>query len=297
MINIAPNRAEQLQLPGPLKLGLRAHDFGCGSADQLAERIATAGFGCVQLALNKAIAGLRLEAGDLTSGLAREIGHAFRRQGVEIAVLGCYINPIHPEMRTRARLLELFIDHLRLAREFGCGLVALESGSVNADYSPHPANQGALAFHELLASLEWLLAAAEAADVSVGLEAVVGHTVASATAMQRVLKTLGSRHLKVVLDPVNLLSAALAPHHQRILAEAIDLLGADIAVVHAKDFILTDGVLQTRPAGQGQLGYGPILEYIRHQAPSLPVLLEEASETTAPGCARYLKQRFEETIL
>ncbi len=297
MTNIAPSMAEMLPFPGKLNLGVRAHDFGPGPADHLAERIAAAGFGCVQLALNKAIAGLQLEAGDLTPSLAREIGDAFRRHGVKIAVLGCYINPIHPEMRTRARLLEFFVDHLRIARDFGCGLVALESGSVNADYSPNPANQGSLAFHELLVSLEWVLAAAEAADVTVGLEAVVGHTVSSATTMKRVLKTLGSRHLKVVLDPVNLLSTSLAPQHQRMLAEAVDLLGADISVVHAKDFILTDGVLQTRPAGHGQLGYGPILEFIRHQAPGLPVLLEEATEATAPGCARFLNQRFEEIIL
>ena len=280
-----------------LTLGVRAHDFGRASAGQLAERIAAAGFGCVQLALNKAIAGLELQAGDLTPSLAREIGQAFRQHGVKIAVLGCYINPIHPDMPTRARLLEFFTDHLRVAREFGCGLVALESGSINADYSAHPANQGPEAFRDLLASLDWLLAAAEAAGVTVGLEAVVGHTVSSAKTMQRVLQMLGSRHLKVVLDPVNLLAAATVPQQRQILAEALDLLAPNLEVVHAKDFAVTDGVLQTRPAGRGQLEYDPILEFIAQRAPGIPVLLEEAGETTAPGCARFLNHRFEEITL
>ncbi len=289
-----PSSLEPPKARRKLNLGVRAHDFGRASAEQLAQRISAAGFGSVQLALNKAIAGLELQAGDLTPELARETGEAFRRHGVNVAVLGCYINPIHPERRTRARLLEFFRDHLRVAREFGCGLVALESGSVNADYSAHPANQGSEAFRELLASLDWVLAAAEEAGVNVGLEAVVGHTVASAPAMQRVLKTLGSRHLKVVLDPVNLLSVATVPHQGRIVAEALELLAPHIAAVHAKDFVIKDGVLQTRPAGRGQLAYGPLLEFIAQQAPGLPVLLEEADAATAPACAHYLIKHFEE---
>src|SRR5512137_1157005 len=136
-----------------LKLGVRAHDFGCAQADELAARIAARGFFYVQLALNKAIAGLNLQAGDLTTGLAREIGSAFARHGVAIEVLGCYINPIHPDWATRKQQLQYFKDHLRFAGEFGCGIVALESGSVNEDYSPHPANHGEQAFQEMLVSI------------------------------------------------------------------------------------------------------------------------------------------------
>ena len=43
--------------------GVRAHDFGCDTPERLAARIAAQGFSCAQLALNKAIAGLNLQAG------------------------------------------------------------------------------------------------------------------------------------------------------------------------------------------------------------------------------------------
>lgn len=143
------------------RIGVRAHDFGRLSADELASRIAARGLTCVQLALNKAIVGLDLKAGDMNPGLAFHVGQAFRRHGVQIAVLGCYINPIHPDPAKRKELLAFFKDHLRYARDFGCGLVGLETGSVNADYSPHPDNQSEAAFQQMLAGIAELVQEAE----------------------------------------------------------------------------------------------------------------------------------------
>ena len=281
----------------PLNLGVRAHDFGRQPVQSLATSIASSGFGCVQLALNKAIAGLNLTPGDLTPELARDLGQAFRWQGVKIAVLGCYINPLHPDTKTRARLLQFFGDHLRVARDFGCPLVALESGSLNADYSPHPANHDEPAFQTLLTSLEPLVVLAEELDVCVGLEAVTTHTVSSANKMRRVLDTLRSRHLKVVLDPVNLLNAGNVSQQQRIVTEAFDLLGPDVAVLHAKDFIPDREGLRTVPAGSGQLDYAPVLRWVRSVRPGIPILLEEADASVAPARAQYLNQKFKESNL
>ncbi len=274
-----------------LRIGVRAHDFGRASAEELTARIAASGFSCVQLALNKAIAGLDLRAGDLTADLARSIGGAFARQGVGIEVLGCYINPIHPDLQTRRALLEYFKDHLRFAREFGCRLVALESGSVNPDYLPHPDNHSDAAFGEMLKSLAELVAEAEKCGVSVGLEAVTAHTVSSARKMRRVLDALGSKHLKVVFDPVNLLSVENASDQARIIPEALEFLGDDIAVFHAKDFILENGAIKSVPAGCGKLDYAPVLQFIRSQKPDLAVLLEETAPMVATRSAEFLQSQ------
>lgn len=280
-----------------LRLGVRAHDFGRMPADALAARIAAGGFSCVQLALNKAIAGLDLRAGDLNGELARDIGGAFELHGVGIEVLGCYINPIHPDLQTRAVLLDIFKDHLRCARDFGCGIVALESGSVNADYSPHPANHGEKAFQTMLASISALVAVAENFDVSVGLEAVTSHTVSTPQKMRRVLDEIGSHKLQVVLDPVNLLSAENFRQQLRVIAEALDLFGDRVAVVHAKDFIFENGALKTVPAGRGQLDYAPVLKFIRSRKSGFSVLLEEAGANAAGGCAEFLRRKSSEMNL
>lgn len=273
-----------------LRLGVRAHDFGRAPAEELAGRIAASGFSCVQLALNKAIAGLDLRAGDLTADLARSVGSAFAQHGVGIEVLGCYINPIYPDLATRRTLLEYFKDHLRFARDFGCGLVALESGSVNPDYLPHPENHGHEAFEAMLQSLSELVAEAEKCGVTVGLEAVTAHTVSSAQKMRRVLDIFCSKHLKVVFDPVNLLSAENADDQARVIPEALQLLGDDIAVFHAKDFILENGAIKTVPAGCGQLDYAPVLEFIRSRKPDSAILLEESEPQNAVQSAEFLSR-------
>ena len=280
-----------------LGLGVRAHDFGCDTAERLAARIAAQGFSGVQLALNKAISGLNLQAGDLTAELAREIGVAFARHGVGIEVLGCYINPIHPDLVTRKKLLAYFKDHLRFARDFGCGIVALESGSVNTDYSPHPANHGEAAFQEMLASISELVAEAERFGVCVGFEAVHCHTVSTAQKMRRVLDNIGSKYLRVVFDAANLLSPESFREQARIVSDSLDLLGDHIAVVHAKDFIFESGALKTVPAGRGELNFAPVLEFVRSQKSGVSVLLEEAGEQAAPAAAVFLRKQFEEILV
>ena len=290
---VEPTMQTKQFAPCALRLGVRAHDFGRMPAEELAARIAAQGFSCVQLALNKAVAGLNLRAGDLNSDLARQVGGAFARHGVGIEVLGCYINPIHPDLKTRATLLEFFKDHLRFARDFGCGIVALESGSVNADYSPHPANHGEEAFQIMLASISELVAVAEKFGVIVGLEAVTSHTVSTPQKMRRVLDEMASDQLQVVLDPVNLLSVENFRAQSRVVAEALDLLGDDIAVVHAKDFICENGAMQTVPVGCGRLDFAPILEFVRSPKPDASILLEETGENIAGQCRKLLLTKCE----
>ena len=255
------------------------------------------GFGAVQLAVSKAILGCENMARDgLDATVVGEIGKAFALQGIEIVVLGCYINPIHPEAAERRSMLRLFQEHLRYARDFGCGLVALESGSMNADYSPHPANHEPAAFEAMLESLGELVATAERYDVCVGLEAVTSHTVSTPRKMREVLDHLGARHLRVVFDPVNLLSADNHLRQQQIVSEALTLLGGDIAVVHAKDFIAEPGGLRTVPAGRGELDYAPVMRFLRERAPHVPILLEEAGPELAGECAGFLQRKFEECL-
>jgi len=285
-----PSRRENVAL----RLGVRAHDFGRMTANDLAARIAAQGFSCVQLALNKAIAGLDLRAGDLNLEIARTICGGFARHGVAIEVLGCYINPIHPDLAVRKTLLQCFKDHLRFAPDFGCGMVALESGSVNADYSPHPANHSDAAFAEMLASLAELVSEAEKFGVTVGFEAVTSHTVSNAQKLRRVLDTIRSNHLKVIFDAANLLSVENFQRQARIIPEALDLLGDNIAVVHAKDFVYENGARRAVPAGRGQLDFAPVLKFIRSQSSGVSVLLEEADETAAPQCVEFLQRQFQE---
>jgi sugar phosphate isomerase/epimerase len=243
---------------------------------------------CAQLAPGKAIAGLDLRPGLLNPGLAFDIGQAFRRQSVQIAVLGCYVNPIFPDPATRRSLLTLFKEHLRYARDFGNGLVALETGSVHPDYLPHSDNHGEDAFQQSLASIAELVAEAEKFGVVVGIEAVASHVVSTPRKMRRMLDTVGSNNLQVVFDPVNLLTAENCREQERVIGESFELFGERIAAIHEKDFVVERGALRPVRTGLGILRHDLIMQFVVEQKPGVSVLLEDATEQTAQDCRRHL---------
>ena len=65
-----------------MKIGIRAHDFGCLPPVRLAEKMAAQGVEAAQLAIPKAIAGVESYA-QVTDGLLREIGAAFREHHID----------------------------------------------------------------------------------------------------------------------------------------------------------------------------------------------------------------------
>jgi L-ribulose-5-phosphate 3-epimerase len=274
----------------PLRIGVRAHDFGCLPAEELAAKIASHGMVCAQLALGKAIAGLDLRPGILNPGLAFDIGQKFQHQGVQIAVLGCYVNPLYPDPPTRRSLLGLFKEHLRCARDFGNGLVALETGSMDSEYRPHPDNHSENAFQQSLASIAELVAEAEKFGVVVGIEAVSTHAVSTPQKMRRMLDSVASHNLQVVFDPVNLLTADNHEQQERIFQDSFNLFGDRIAIIHAKDYVIETGAVKTAQIGKGWLRHDLVMKFALEQKPGISILLEETREDTAADSGRFLRR-------
>ena len=274
------------------RLGIRAHDLGRFPPDELARRVAAEGLDCVQLALGKAIDGVEMAPGVIHAGMVSSIGAAFARNRVRIEVLGCYINPIHPDPETRKSLLGLFKEHLQHARGFGCNIVALESGSLNGDYSPHPGNGGEAAFQELLVSMKELVAEAARCGVVVGIEAVTSHVISTPEKMRRLLDAIPSPHLQVVYDAVNLLSLANCLEQRDIMRRSFDQFGDRIAVAHLKDFRIAEGQLTVCPAGTGLLDFDYLLSGLARGKQVAALLFEETGPEQIAGCAGFIRSKY-----
>lgn len=262
---------------GAPRFGIRAHDIGKFPADELARRVSEAGLDCVQLALAKAISGVDFRPGSLGPELAAAIARDFRRHRVGIEVLGCYVNPIHPDLEARAAGIAWFKEHLRHARDFGCQIVALESGSLHADQRPHhPGNESAEAFEDLVAVLADLVDEAARHGVVVGIEPVHGHVLSTPEKTRVLLERITSPHLQVVFDPVNLLSRDDAGDSAGVTRRALEAFGDRISVVHLKDFRSGSEGLVPCAAGLGDYDSAPLLEWLARHKPTVAVLLEEA---------------------
>lgn len=279
-----------------MRIGVRAHDFGKQSVEELAQKISEKGFDCIQLALSKAISGVDFSLGRLNPGMAWRIGKTFERYGIQIAVLGCYINPIHPDKTERRRQIERFKEHLRFARDFGCGIVATETGSVNGDFSFHPDNHGEKAFGDLVDSIKELTEEAERFGVITAIEGVTRYVTHTPERVARVLEAINSNNLQVVFDPVNLISIDNYENQDDVIKRSFRLFGERIVILHAKDFVISEGQLRSVQAGEGMLNYELLFDLLKAYKPDINILMENAKpETVSEGMA-YLQSKYRNSL-
>ena len=274
-----------------LQIGLRAHDYGTGlSPEQLAETLAGYQPASIQLALAKSLADPP-GSGGISPGYARRIRRALEQRGIAVAVLGCYINPVHPDAGIREAQLRSFEEHLRFVRDFGCALVGTETGSCNGDCSFHPDTEKPETFDLFCRSLERLLNTAEKCGSIAAIEAVADqHTVSTIEKMRLVLDRFPSPALKVIYDPVNLIPrAGLAESQERFFTRAFDAFGGEIAAVHAKDFSATKKQ-KDLPAGTGDLDYPALLRLIRERKNGVDILLENTGPDTGKAAMAFLRK-------
>jgi L-ribulose-5-phosphate 3-epimerase len=273
-----------------MNLGVRAHDIGTLSVEELAEKVAEKGFSAVQLALAKALVGVNSELGAQSPGMAKYIGNTFAKNNVQIAVLGCYINPVDPDLEFRRKSLDRFKEHIRYARDYGCSIVATETGSFNSDYSFHPDNHSEKGFQTIVESIKELVEEAEKFGVIVGVEAVTKYTINSPKTMKRLLDAIPSNNLQVVFDPVNVLDMDNYKNQDEVIKEAFELFGDRIVIIHAKDFSVEEGEVKTVPVGKGSLNYELILKELKQRKPYINVLMEDTRDPYLDDSAKYLRE-------
>lgn len=270
-------------------VGVRAHDIGKMSIEELAENVSEKGFTCIQLALGKAIANMDSGLGKLNPGMATYIRDTLKNKGINVAVMGCYINPIHPDLEERRKHLERFKEHIRFARDFGCSIVGTETGSMNADFSYNPATHTDEALNILIESVKELVAEAEKFGVFVCIEGVTKHSMSTPEKMKRVIDAVDSNNLQIIFDPVNLLSEENYMEQDAIIKKSIELFGDKILILHAKDFVIEDGKMKTVPAGKGLLNYELVIKELKARKPYIQALLENATEETFVESKKFIE--------
>lgn len=276
-----------------INLGIRAHDVEASSLDGLAQSIADKGLSSVQLALGKSFPDLNTSLGSLSPGLGRYIGKAFQQKNIEIAVLGCYINMIHPNLEERQKALDRFKEHIRFARDFGCSVIGTETGNVNAKMGFTVDNFQEKPFLDVIESVKELVKEAEKFGVIVGIEAGVNHPVFNPILLKRLLDDVNSHNLQIIFDPVNLLTVENYNHQDEIFKEAIELIGDRIIIVHCKDFVIKDGKLKFAPPGKGQLNYDLVMKLIKSKKPYIQFLLESTTEPFIDDSIAFLQEKYE----
>ena len=126
--------------------------------------------------------------------------------------------------------------------------------------------------------------------MTLAVEPEPANVVADAMSARRLLDTLGSARLKIILDPANLANVEAPNGDRKGLAEAIDLLAADTILVHAKDRRADGSVC---PAGQGVVEFLPFLGRLQHAGYDGPLVVHGIEEGEVPAAVSYLRSTLE----
>jgi L-ribulose-5-phosphate 3-epimerase len=275
-----------------INIGFRAHDLGKNTPEDLAIKLDKYNFSSIQLALNKAILNINYTPGKLSSGFGNYIRNTLWKKNIDIAVLGCYINPVHPDINQRKIELDKFMEHLKFAKSFGCSIVGTETGSSlpNCGFTPDIYTEEN--FNNFISSLRVLVRCAEKFGVMVGIEAVADkHSIHSHERLSRVLELVPSDNLGIIYDPVNLLPNNQLDNNDNLMKEAFELFSHKIVAIHAKDYIIEDGVKNGNlPSGAGLLNYPLLFDLIKKYKPYCHVLLENNTPDTVSTTVDFINK-------
>lgn len=281
-----------------IQIGIRLHDVNTTrdkTLQTLEARAKTAreeGFSCVHLALSKVVSGVTFDEAAMTEGLAMHIKRVFAENRLDVAVLGCYLNLAHPDPAALRKIQAKYCDHIRVTALSGACMVGTETGAPNAAYKYEPACHGQEALDTFIRNLAPVVEAAEKRGVTIAIEPVWTHIVWNADRALEVIRSIGSRNLRIIFDPVNLLSPENVGDRERVIGEAMDKLCDRIAAVHIKDYLPGDGELKNVAAGTGEMDYSAILAFLKARKPYVMATLENTDDTNAVWSREHIEELY-----
>ena len=272
-----------------MNIGIRMHDAAPGTLAQRAEFVKAQGFSCVHLALSKMLGPDYMEPRMATPGLAAQVRKDL--SGLDIAVLGCYLNLAHPDRNAYQDTVKRYQAHLMLARWMGAGVVGTETGNPNAEYRYDPEKshtEDALSL--FIDRVAPVVEIAEKTGAVLAIEPVYTHIVSTPRRARKVLDAIHSPALRIILDPVNLLHADNFGQREQVLDEAMDVLQDEIVIIHMKDCVLDGGAVRSMACGLGGMDYEKLLRFALERKPGIQMTLEDTLPENAEGARLHLER-------
>ena len=200
----------------------------------------------------------------------------------------------HPDAGKLKEIQSCYYGNIRVASLLGASVVGTETGAPNAAYKTDANTHSKEALETFIKGLAPVVECAEKYGVSMAIEPVWKHIVYSPERARIVLDAIGSRNLRIIFDPVNLLCVENMDQREEIFAKTIELLGDDIAVVHLKDFVPEGNDLTSIAAGTGMMDYRQILKFMKERKPFIQATLENTNNDNAVASRLYRKSVYRE---
>lgn len=273
-----------------MKLMVRAHDLGIKGANNINDRLCELSLDGVQLVVYKSIDGVSYAPSALSAEQAREISSSIKMNGKDIALIGAYFNPVHPNTAKIENGIAVFKDYIALAKDIGCDYVGSETGSYNGEpWIYHPMNHSIEALDRVVDTFGSLAEFAEQNGVNIAMEGAFGHVCHTPERLLEAVERIGKPNIKFIFDLYNYLDISNVDTAYDILERGVSLFGERILLFHIKDFIIADGKLKQCGVGRGILDFERILTRIHASNKNAILVLEGTVGDDLPFAVSYLK--------
>ncbi len=267
------------------RLGIFSRTFERSNLADVLDAVKGSGFQLVHF--NFRSAGLPTMPADLTPLVCQAVRHQLDARNLTMVGISATFNAVHPDRERREHDTSLACDLIAHCPLLGTDVVSLCTGTRDPEdmWRWHPDNATPSAWDDLCRVLDQLLDAARSSNVVLGIEPERNNVVSSAGQARRLLDLFHDGHLKIILDPANLLTPLTARNKQsQILAEAFSLLHGDIIMAHAKDLSDSGDIA----AGRGLLDYELYFRLLAEHGIDCPVVLHELAEADVPRARTFV---------
>jgi len=257
-----------------MRIGIITSDFknpGALSADELFYKIKKRGFEVVQLCLSSV-----LEMGFFGTGqfeipdridadAVKAIYEASQRHGLPIVICGGTFNMAHPDARVREEGIRRFELVAGMAKNLGCGMVSLCSGTRYERHlwTYHQDNDSEAAWADMADTMGKVARIAERHGITAAIETEASNVVNTPEKARRIMDEVNSPNLKMIMDCANLFHVGEAKKENvhGAVSRAFGLLGNDVVLAHGKDIAESEGIAFC-PTGEGIIDFGQFVELL-----------------------------------
>ena len=254
-----------------MKIGVRAHDYGKRSIEEMAALLHDEGYLAAQLVLPKAF--MEIDSYEsITSKHLEQIRKEFDKNGVDIPVFGCYMDLGNPDKSVRNYAVKTLKRSLLLGKELGAMVVGTETAyphlnqEQKREWKPY-----------MLDSIQRVMEEANRIDMKLALEPVYWHPLTDLETTLEVISIVNdNKHLRLIFDASNLLEFPEHTDQEQLWTTWLGAIGEYVDVLHIKDFILgRNRRYQPEPLGTGVMRYEAISRWLQKQDRELYLIREE----------------------
>lgn len=274
-----------------LNLAIRGHDLSnVTTVEALAEKTQVQNIQTLQLALGLSFPDWPSDAENLNPGLGQSFKGILRKRNIQVGILSCYINMIHPDKTLREAALTKFESYVRHARYFGATMVATETGNVLPEICYTEKNFTDEAFEEMVQVIQRLVKVGEQQQMLIGIEPGLNHPLYSLKRVEQLLQRIDSDYLGIILDPTNLITSDTYHRQVNLVEQAFERFGEKIVAFHLKDYHIQNNKIIPVNLGTGMIDYPAICRLIAKKKPGMFVVLEETKDQAIREAVRLIEQ-------